>query len=84
MTNIIALSDVSERCKVTIDAEKKKSMIVHFPNKMAKFRLLDNHLWGLCSTDETSYVPYEDCKTNKASKKLTFLSSKIYFNLLPQ
>ena len=45
MTNIISLSDITDKYKVTMDTEKEKVMVVHFPNKIVKFIQLSNRLW---------------------------------------
>ena len=47
MTNIISLSNITNKYKVTIDTEKEKAMVVHFLNKIVKFTQLSNRLWGL-------------------------------------
>lgn len=44
MKNILALIDINDKFKVTINNKNKKAIIVHFLNKILKFRQLDNRL----------------------------------------
>jgi hypothetical protein len=37
ITNIIALSDMTKKFRVTINSSKEKAQLVHFPNKVVKF-----------------------------------------------
>ena len=57
-----------DKHKVTIGAENEKAITLHLPNKMVKFRQLNNWLWVLDPADETSYMSYKDCKISKASE----------------
>ena len=56
MTNIVALKDMTDRYRVTMDSEKEMEMFVHMLDKIVVFKQLDNNLYGMDPTDPTSYI----------------------------
>ena len=56
MTNIISLSDMTSKFKVTMDTSKEKAFFVHLPDKIVKFRQMENNLYGMDPSDPKSFI----------------------------
>ena len=82
MTNIVALKDMTDRYRVTMDSDKEKAMFVHMPDKIVVFKQLDNNLYGMDPTDKSSYITrneYEGKKVqllNTVSDNLRLMSNR--------
>ena len=55
MKNILRLSDIVDKHKVTLDTSEERALRVHFPRKIVKFKELSNRLWGLIPSDDSFY-----------------------------
>ena len=53
--NILCLSDVADKCRVTLDTDDEKAFKVYFPRKTVKFKQLSNRLCGLMHSDSTRH-----------------------------
>ena len=54
MTNILSLSDIIDKYRVTLDTSEERAFKVHFPRKIVKFKeLSSNRLWGLIPSDDS-------------------------------
>ena len=73
ITNILSLSDIADKYRVTLDTDEEKAFRVHFPRKIVRFKQLSNNSHGLMPSDASSYV---ECPI-KPSKGLNFLSSTV-------
>jgi hypothetical protein len=51
ITNIIALSDMTKKFRVTMDSSKEKALLVHFPNKVVKFKQMKGGLYAMNPKD---------------------------------
>ena len=60
MTNIIALSDMTSKFKVTMDSSKEKAFFVHLPDKVVKFKQMKNNLYGMDPSDPKSFISKEE------------------------
>eukprot|EP00957_Ditylum_brightwellii_P022244 1679067-Ditylum_brightwellii.AAC.1 len=47
ITNIISLSDMTDRYKVTFDSAEDKALLVHLPHKIIHFYQMKNGLYGM-------------------------------------
>jgi hypothetical protein len=56
ITNIIALSDMTKKFRVTMDSSKEKALLVHFPNKVVKFKQMKNGLYAMNPRDPKNLV----------------------------
>ena len=56
MTNIIALKDMIDKHRVTMDSEKEKAMFIHMPDNIVVFKQLDKNLYGMDPTNKSSYM----------------------------
>ena len=56
MTNIIAMKDITDTYRVTMDSAVEKALFVHMPTKIVVFRQLKNNLYGMDPRDPTSYI----------------------------
>ena len=56
MTNIIALSDMTDKFRVTMDSNIEKALFVHLPDKVVKFKQLLNDLYGMNPADPENYI----------------------------
>ena len=59
MTNIIALSDMAAKYKVTMDTSKDKAFFVHLPDKIVVFKQMENNLYGMDPMDPNSFISKE-------------------------
>ena len=59
MTNIITLSDMTAKFKVTMDSSKDKVFFVHLPDKIVVFKQMDNNLYGMDPMDPNSFISKE-------------------------
>ena len=83
ITNIISLSDATDKHKVTMGTEKEKAMVVHFSNKIVKFAQLSNRLWGLIpdhqdevsSSTKRQFIFRDPNKYNKSLNHKQFVST---------
>ena len=73
ITNILSLSDIADKHRVTLDTDEEKAFKVHFPRKIVKFKQLSNRLYGLLPSDSTSYSAYPTLQPNKG---LNFVNDK--------
>ena len=71
ITSIAFLSNATDKCKVTMHAEKEKAMTVHFPRKVVKFAQLSNRLWGLI-------LDYQDAASRSTKHQFIFRDSNKY------
>ena len=62
VTNLIALSDVTSRLKVTMDSSKEKAFLVHRPDKIVRFKQLENNFYGMDPVDPESYRKMDSSK----------------------
>ena len=60
MTNIIAMKDMTDRFRVTMDSAIEKALFVHMPDKVVIFKQLDNSLYGMDPRDSSSYMSKMD------------------------
>jgi hypothetical protein len=51
ITNIIALSDMTAKFRVTMDSTAEKAMLIHLPDKVIKFWQMPNGLYAMDPTD---------------------------------
>ena len=56
MTNIIAMKDMTDKYRVTMDSAVEKALFVHMPEKIVVFKQLENNLYGMDPEDPTSYI----------------------------
>ena len=63
MTNIIAMKDMTDKYRVTMDSAVEKALFVHMPKKIVVFKQLKNNLYGMDPRDPTSYITKEDYET---------------------
>ena len=56
MTNVIDISDMTDKFRVTMDSNIGKALFVHFPDKIIKFKQLNNNLYGMNPADSESYI----------------------------
>jgi hypothetical protein len=54
-TNIIALSDMTKKFRVTMDSLKEKALLVHFPNKVVKFKQMKGGLYAMNPKDPENF-----------------------------
>ena len=59
MTNIIAMKDMTDKYRVTMDSAVEKALFVHMPEKIVVFKQLENNLYGMDPEDPTSYITKE-------------------------
>ncbi len=77
ITNIIALCDMTSKFRVTMDSNEETALLVHFPNKVVKFKQMSNGLYAMNPTKLESYgkLPkYQMIQTIKENMK--FLSPR--------
>jgi hypothetical protein len=55
ITNIIALSDMTKKFRVTMDSSKEKALLVHFPNKVVKFKQMKGGLYAMNPKDPENF-----------------------------
>jgi hypothetical protein len=55
ITNIIALSDMTNKFRVTMDSSKEKALLVHFPNKVVKFKQMKGGLYAMNPKDPANF-----------------------------
>ena len=77
MTNILSLSDIADKHKVTLDTSEEKSFRVHYPRKIVKFKQFSDRLHGLIPSDNSFH---EECPIN-SEKGLQFVSNTVKENL---
>ena len=65
MTNIIALSDMTAKFKVTMDSSKEKAFFVHLPDKVVIFKQMGNNLYGMDPSDPKSFISKEEYKNKR-------------------
>ena len=65
LTNIISLADMASRFRVTMDTEKDKAFLVHLPDKIVRFKQLNNNLYGMDPTNPESFISKEKNTKNK-------------------
>jgi hypothetical protein len=47
ISNMISLSDMKRRCKVTMDSSKDKALLIYLPDKIVCFQEMSNGLYAL-------------------------------------
>ena len=80
LTNIISLSHMADKFKVTFDSLKERSMLVHMPNKVVRFRQINNGLYSMDPNDKTETIGIKSKKSlqfiNTVEENLFFLSPR--------
>jgi hypothetical protein len=76
MTNIIALKDMTQKFRVTMDSSKEPALLVHMPNQIVKFKQFPNGLYAMDPNDDNSFIkkPYQFLQSVQENMK--FLSSR--------
>ena len=64
ITNIIVLSNKTNKCRVTMDSNIDKILFVHLTDKIVKFRQLYNNLYGMNPADSESYISKDKFESN--------------------
>ena len=77
ITNVLSLSDVADKYRVTLDTDDEKAFKVYFSRKIIKFKQLSNRSCGLMPSDSTSYSEHPI----EPSEGLNFLSNSVSDNL---
>ena len=75
LTNILSLSDVADKHRVTLDTDEEKAFKVYFPREIVKLKQLNNRSYGLLPSDSTSY---SECPTSQPIKSLNFANDKCF------
>ena len=65
MTNIIAMKDMTDRYRVTMDSAVEKALFVHLPDKVVIFKQLKNNLYGMNPNDPESFISEKKYKEKK-------------------
>ena len=65
MTNIIAMKDMTDRFRVTMDSAVEKALFVHLPDKIVIFKQLKNNLYGMHPNDPESFISKDEYKEKK-------------------
>ena len=73
ITNIIALSDITDKFRVTMDTANEKAMLIHLPDRIVKFEQMSNGLYARDPTKTTS-DKYQLVQT--VEENLTFLTPR--------
>ena len=60
ITNIIAMKDMTDRYRVTMDSAVEKALFVHLPHKIIVFKQLKNNLYGMDPNDPESSISKEE------------------------
>jgi hypothetical protein len=55
ITNIIALSDMTKKFPVMMDSSKEKALLVHFPDKVVKFKQMKSGLYAMNPRDPENF-----------------------------
>ena len=71
ITNILSLSDIADKYRVTLDTDEEKAFKVHFPKKIVKFKQLSNRLYGLLPSGTSSYIEHPIVEPNKGINFVT-------------
>ena len=71
MMNIIAMKDMTDRYRVTMDSAVEKAMFVHMPDKIVIFKQLKNNLYGMNPEDPKSFLSKDEYE----GKKLQFVNT---------
>ena len=56
ITNIIAMKDMTDKYRVTMDSAVEKALFVHLPHKVVVFKQLKNNLYGMDPNDPSSSI----------------------------
>ena len=59
MTNIIALADMADKYKVTMDTSNERAMLVHMDNKIIKFKQMNNRLYAMDPRNPDEYIVHK-------------------------
>ena len=59
MTNVIALSNMTRKFRVTMDSSKEKTFFVHLPEKIVVFKQMKNNLYGIDPSEPKSFITKE-------------------------
>ena len=82
ITNIIAIKDMTDKYRVTMDSAVEKALFVHLPHKIVIFKQLKNNLYGVDSNDPNSSITtaeYEQKNiqlTNTVTDNLKYMSER--------
>ena len=60
VTNIIAIKDMTDSFQVTMDLDVETTLFVHLPNKIIRFRQLENNLCSMNPSDPNSYITKQE------------------------
>ena len=69
MTNIIAMKDMTDKYRVTMDSAVEKALFVHMPEKIVVFKQLENNLYGMDPGNPTSYISKEKYNSKNIQMK---------------
>ena len=82
ITNIIAMKDMTDRYRVTMDSAVEKALFVHLPHKVVIFKQLKNNLYGMDPSDPNSSITTEEYQekniqlTNIVTDNLKYMSER--------
>ena len=62
MTNIIAMKDMTDRYRVTVDSAADKALSVHLQDKIVIFKQLNNNWYSMDPSNPNSYISKEKYK----------------------
>ena len=80
IANIISLSDMMKRFRVTMDSLRDKALLVHLPDKVVRFKEMKNGLYALNPNDKSSYIPNNKLQlVNTIKENLSYLSPQQEF-----
>ena len=65
MTNIIAMKDMTDRYKVTIDSAVEIVLFVYLPDMIVIFKQLKNKIYGMNPKDPESFISKDKYKGKK-------------------
>ena len=65
MTNIIAMKDMTDRYRVTMDSAVENALFVHLPDRIVIFKQLKNNLYGMDPEDPESFISKDKYKEKK-------------------
>ena len=76
MTNVIALSHMTDKFRVTMVSNIENVLFVHLPDKIVKFKQLNNNLYDMNSVDSESYISKDEFKRNNKIHRVYYTTSR--------
>jgi hypothetical protein len=78
ITNIMALCDVTEKFRVTMDSSKEKALLVHMPHKVLRFKQMKGGLYAMNPKDPTNNgsIPGQSHLGQTLEENMAFLSPR--------